>query len=198
MRVTTSRYYTPSGRLIQKPYEGGEYKKMLLNVEEGDNILHKNDTQDTTRPIFKTMGGRTVYGGGGITPDYIIKMDTLTDYSVQLRRLNLFLEYANSYYDVHKDNLKASYPDYIKFRDNFQVSQSMLDDFKNLASSKNVTFDQEQWSRDLDFISTTIKSIIARDIWGNNGSMAVFLSTDIQFEKALELLPEAEKLAHLR
>ena len=59
---------------------------MLLNVEEGDNILHKNDTKDTTRPVFKTMGGRTVYGGGGVTPDYVIKMDTLTDYSVQLRR----------------------------------------------------------------------------------------------------------------
>jgi carboxyl-terminal processing protease len=91
MRVTTSRYYTPSGRLIQKPYEGGEYKKMLLNIEDGDNLFHDKDTKDTTRPEFKTMGGRTVFGGGGVTPDFVVRLDTLTEYSVQLRRVNLFL-----------------------------------------------------------------------------------------------------------
>ena len=73
-RVTTARYYTPSGRLIQKPYEGSKYNKNQLQKLEGENIEHKNDTQDTTRPEFKTFGGRTVYGGGGITPDYVIKV----------------------------------------------------------------------------------------------------------------------------
>lgn len=198
MRVTTSRYYTPSGRLIQKPYEGGEYKKMLLNVEEGDNLYHNKDTKDTSRPEFKTMGGRTVYGGGGITPDFVISLDTLTDYSVQLRRLNLFLEYTNAYYSANSDKLKSGYADYIKFRDNFEVSQNMLDDLKALAASKGVVFNEEQWNRDLSFIQTSIKSIIARNLWGNNGSMAVFLATDEQFQKALQLFPEAEKLAHLK
>jgi carboxyl-terminal processing protease len=198
MRVTTSRYYTPSGRLIQKPYDGGEYKKMLLNPDEGENIFHDKESKDTTRPEFKTMGGRTVYGGGGITPDFIVKLDTLTEYSVQLRRLNLFLEYANIYYDANKDKIKSGYGDYMKFRDDFQVSQNMLDDFKSLASNKGVTFNDEQWSRDIDFIKTSIKSILARDIWGNNGSMAVWLATDRQFEKAMQLFPEAEKLAQLR
>lgn len=198
MRVTTSRYYTPSGRLIQKPYEGGEYKKMLTNPEEGDNLYHTNDTKDTARPEFKTMGGRTVYGGGGVTPDFVVNLDTLTDYSVQLRRVNIFLEFANKYYDANKDNLKSSYSDFLKFRDNFQVTQNMLDDFKSLAASKNISFNDEQYNRDIDFISTSIKSIIARDIWGNNGSMAVWLATDKQFEKAMTLFPEAEKLAQLR
>lgn len=198
IRVTTSRYYTPSGRLIQKPYVGAEYKKFSNNEEEGDNLLHQQDKQDTSLPEFKTMGGRTVYGGGGITPDYIIKVDTLTSYSVQLRRLNLFLEYTNDYYEANKDKIKKDYGDYLKFRDNFQVSESMLNDLKSLASTKGVVFNEEQWDKDLDFITTTIKSIIARDIWGNNGSMAVWLVTDRQFQKAMELFPEAEKLAHLR
>lgn len=198
MRVTTSRYYTPSGRLIQKPYDGGEYRKMLLNEEEGDNLFHKKENHDTTRPEYKTMGGRTVYGGGGITPDFIVNLDTLTPYSVQLRRLNLFLEYTNAYYDSNKDNLKAAYSDYIKFRDNFTVTENMLDDLKKLASSKGIEFSAEQWSRDLEFIKTSIKSILARDIWGNNGSMAVWIATDRQFQKAVELFPEAERLAHLR
>lgn len=198
MRVTTSRYFTPSGRLIQKPYDGNEYKKMLVNQDEGDNLYHTNDTKDTSRPEFKTMGGRTVYGGGGITPDFIVKMDTLTDYSVQLRRINLFLEYANAYFDVNRENIKSSYSDFIKFRDKFEVTPNMLADFKSMASSKGIAFNEEQWTRDIDFITTTIKSILARDIWGNNGSMAVFLSTDRQFAKALELFPEAEKLAQLK
>jgi carboxyl-terminal processing protease len=198
MRVTTSRYYTPSGRLIQKPYEGGEYKKMLLNIEDGDNLFHDKDTKDTTRPEFKTMGGRTVFGGGGVTPDFVVRLDTLTEYSVQLRRVNLFLEYANAYFDMNRENIKSSYSDYLKFRDNFEVSQKMLDDFKSLAGSKGIVFNEEQWNRDEVFIKTSIKSIIARDIWGNNGSMAVFLATDEQFQKAITLFPEAEKLAQLR
>jgi carboxyl-terminal processing protease len=198
MRVTTSRYYTPSGRLIQKPYEGGEYKKMLLNIEDGDNLFHDKDTKDTTRPEFKTMGGRTVFGGGGVTPDFVVRLDTLTEYSVQLRRVNLFLEYANAYFDLNRENIKSSYSDYLKFSDNFEVSQKMLDDFKSLAGSKGIVFNEEQWNRDEVFIKTSIKSIIARDIWGNNGSMAVFLATDEQFQKAITLFPEAEKLAQLR
>ncbi len=198
MRVTTSRYYTPTGRLIQKPYEGGEYKKMLLNIEEGDNLFHDKDSKDTSRPEFKTMGGRTVYGGGGITPDFVISLDTLTEYSVQLRRINLFLEYANGYFDANRETIKSNYSDYIKFRDNFQVTDAMLNDFKSLAGSKGITMNEEQWNRDLGFIKTSIKSIIARDIWGNNGSMAVFLATDEQFQKAITLFPEAEKLAQLR
>ena len=198
MRVTTSRYYTPSGRLIQKPYDGGEYKKMLINQEEGDNLFHNRDSKDTTRPEYKTMGGRTVLGGGGITPDFIVKLDTLTDYSVQLRRINLFLEYANAYFDVNREKIKTTYSDYIKFRDNFEISQNMLEDFKKLAASKNIEFNEEQWNKDLDFITTSIKSILARDLWGNNGSMAVWLATDRQFQKAVTLFPEAEKLAHLR
>lgn len=198
IRVTTSRYYTPSGRLIQKPYEGAEYTKMLINLQEGDNIYHLKDKGDTSRPEFKTMGGRTVYGGGGITPDYIVKLDTLTQYSVQLRRLNLFLEYANSYYGLNRDRIKTSYPDYLNFRDNFVITQSMLEDFRKLADSKGVEFSQADWQRDIEYIKTSIKSIIARDIWGNNGSMSVWLANDKQFEKAMQLFAEAEKMIQHR
>ncbi len=197
MRVTTSRYFTPSGRTIQKPYSGNEYKKMLKVEEEGENLNHEMESKDTVRPEFKTKGGRIVYGGGGITPDFIVRLEKLTDYSVQLRRLNLFLQYANSYYDANKETIKAGYSDYIKFRDNFSISESMLQDFRGLAESKGVAFNEVQWDTDKDFIVASIKSIIARDIWGNNGSAAVFLATDKQFLKAMELFPEAEKLAQL-
>jgi len=198
MRVTTSRYYTPSGRLIQKPYEGAEYKKISRETGENNEPEYRKDPGDTTRPQYKTIGGRLVYGGGGITPDYIVKLDTLTQYSVQLRRLNLFLEFANAYYSANKDNLISTYSDYIRFRDRFTVTADMLEDFKLLASSRGVEFNLSDWERDLDFIKTSIKSIIARDIWGNNGSMAVWLDNDKQFETALKMFPEAEKLVFKR
>ncbi|RPI14049.1 MAG: S41 family peptidase [Ignavibacteriae bacterium] len=197
MRVTTSRYYTPTGRLIQKPYIGGKYETMLNAELNGEDPVHKDKT-DTTRPVFKTPDGRTVLGGGGVTPDYIVRLDTLTEYSVQLRRLNLFLEYTNTYYDANKDRLKSQYSGYVQFRDDFRVSEDMLRDFQSLATTKGITFNDEQWNRDLEFITTSIKSILARDIWGNAGSMAVFLATDTQFNRAMELFPEAEKLAHLK
>jgi carboxyl-terminal processing protease len=194
-RVTTARYYTPSGRLIQKPYEGGKYKhSMRLDTLEGENINHDKDTKDTTRPEFKTLKGRTVFGGGGITPDYFVKMDTLTTYTVQLRRLNLFYEYVENYLSANKKSIENNYKNYLEFRDRFTVDESMLNNLKDLARKKKVEFDAVAFNRDIDFIKISIKSQIARDIWGNEGNYAVFVSNDDQVQKALSLFLEAIKL----
>jgi carboxyl-terminal processing protease len=86
-RLTTARYYTPSGRLIQRPYDKDKlkYQREAFDQDsvEGDNLNHLAE-KDTARPKFATKGGRMVYGGGGITPDYIVKSDRLNEYSVQL------------------------------------------------------------------------------------------------------------------
>lgn len=194
-RVTTARYYTPSGRLIQKPYEGGKYKhSMRLDTLEGENINHDKDTKDTTRPEYKTLKGRTVFGGGGITPDYFVKMDTLTTYTVQLRRLNLFYEYVENYLSANRKSIENNYKNYLEFRDKFTVDESMLNNLKDLARKKKVEFDAFAFNRDIDFIKISIKSQIARDIWGNEGNYAVFVSNDDQVQKALSLFLEAIKL----
>jgi len=194
-RVTTARYYTPSGRLIQKPYEGGKYKhSMRLDTLEGENINHDKDTKDTTRPEYKTLKGRTVFGGGGITPDYFVKMDTLTTYTVQLRRLNLFYEYVENYLSANRKSIENNYKNYLEFRDRFTVDESMLNNLKDLARKKKVEFDAVAFNRDIDFIKISIKSQIARDIWGNEGNYAVFVSNDDQVQKALSLFLEAIKL----
>ena len=194
-RVTTARYYTPSGRLIQKPYEGGKYKhSMRLDTLEGENLNHDKDTKDTSRPEYKTLKGRTVFGGGGISPDYFVKMDTLTSYTVQLRRLNLFYEYVENYLTSNRKSIENNYKNYIEFRDKFIVDERMLGDLKDLARKKKVEFDNVAFNRDIDFIKISIKSQIARDLWGNEGNYAVFVSNDDQVQKALELFMEAIKL----
>lgn len=197
-RVTTARYYTPSGRLIQKPYEGNKYNNAPVTEQEGENLEHKIDGKDTARPEFKTFGGRTVYGGGGITPDYILKLDTLTDYSVQLRRLNLFYVFTERYMANNKSSVESQYKDLNDFRDRFVVDETMLSDLTSLASEKGVTMNEEQYNRDLNFIKASIKSLIARDLWGNNGSQAVFVINDEQFQKAVSLFDDAIKLAKLK
>lgn len=183
VRVTTSRYYTPSGRLIQRPYIHGKYE----NDEEGYNP----DISDSTRPLYKTNGGRDVYGGGGITPDLIVKLDTLTGYTVQLRRLNLIYEYTENYMKSSRSAIENKYKDYMDFVRNFEVTDNMLESLSELAASRNVALDNVAFERDRRFIIVLIKSQIARDIWGNDGSYAVFMFDDEQFLKAISAFDEA-------
>jgi carboxyl-terminal processing protease len=199
LRVTTARYFTPAGRSIQKPYEGGRYKNWHLEtLMEGENIEHTNDTKDTSRPVFKTFGGRTVYGGGGIAPDYFIKLDTLSSYTVQLRRLNVIYEVAENYMKVNRKKIESAYSNYIVFRDKFEVTGDMLKEITDLASSKKIKFDENGYNADLDFIKILLKSQIARDIWGNEGNYAIFMSNDKQFLKAITLFGEASKIFNLK
>jgi len=195
LRVTTARYYTPSGRTIQKPYEGGKYKEaMRLDTLEGDNFSHVRDTKDTTRPVFKTFGGRNVFGGGGISPDYYVRLDTLTKYSVQLRRLNLIYEYTEKFLTNNRKSIEGKYKTYKDFGSSYKVTDGMLNDLIELGKSRSVVFDQSGYDIDKKFIETSIKAQIARDIWGNEGFYAVFMMFDDQVLKGLSLIDEASKL----
>jgi carboxyl-terminal processing protease len=198
-RLTTARYYTPSGRLIQRPYDKDKVKYQMeafeRNEQEGENISHEAE-KDSSRPKFKTMGGRIVYGGGGITPDYILKSDRLNEYSVQLRGKQVFLQAADKYLDIHGNELRAQYgKDMARFADEFEVTPQMLEDLKQIAGSKGITFNQELFEKDLRYIRAFTKAYIGRGIWGNNGSAQVMLKEDPQFKKAMSLFPEAEQIA---
>lgn len=198
-RVTTAKYYTPSGRLIQKPYEGSKYMNdPMRQPGEGENPEQGRNPKDTAKPVFKTNAGRTVYGGGGITPDYVIEADTLTSYSVQLRRLNLFYIATENYMANNRKQIEETYRSARQLRDEFEVPQSVLDNIVRLAGEKGVEFNDEQYNTDLDFIKASVKFQIARDIWGNNGAFEVFLMNDQQFLKAASLFDEAIELTKLK
>ena len=197
-RLTTARYYTPSGRLIQRPYDHDKAKYARAAYErqetEGENVTHEEE-RDSTRPMFKTMGGRIVYGGGGITPDYIVKSDRLTEYTVQLRSRNVFLLFADKYLDRHGAELKARYgKNPGKFADEFDVTTQMLADVQSLAKGAGVTFKQEDYDKDLHFFKAFTRAFIARSLWGNEGSSRVMLREDSQFRKAMVLFPETERI----
>jgi carboxyl-terminal processing protease len=198
-RLTTARYYTPSGRLIQRPYDKDKMKYQREAFErdeqEGENISHKAE-KDSTRQQFKTMGGRIVYGGGGITPDYIVKSDRLNEYSVQLRSKLVFLQAADKYLDQHGAELRANYgKDSRRFVEESDVTPQMLEDLKEIAKAKGIAFNQELFDKDLRYVKAFTKAYVARGIWGNEGSVQVMLKEDAQFKKAVSLFPEAEKIA---
>jgi carboxyl-terminal processing protease len=197
-RLTTARYYTPSGRLIQRPYTGDKVKYQREAFEhpeqEGDNLSHEAE-RDSTRPKHKTMGGRMVYGGGGITPDYIVKSDRLTEYTVQLRGRLAFLQYADRYLEQNGQNLRERFgKSSAQFAAEFQVTDEMLKALVEIASAKNVEFKKDDYEKDLRYVKAFVKAYIARNLWGNEGYARVMLMEDAQFAKAIAGFDEAERL----
>ena len=201
LRITISKYYTPSGRSIQRGYENKkDYYSELgeRNEEEGYNLTHTAE-QDSSRPEFKTSGGRTVYGGGGITPDYITKSGNLSNYSRDLLRKNLFYKFILKYLDKNGDSIKAKYQDDLdKFRREFSFSPEQEKNFIRFAEDKGVPVVEEDLNKDKTYIFTRLKAQIARNYWKNKGWYTVILGIDTQFLKSVTLFDEAEDLAKLK
>jgi carboxyl-terminal processing protease len=224
-RLTISKYYTPSGRSIQRPYkEKADYRKLAgrLELEEGSNIEHaldkvkkaiaeenkkelernpnsKNIISLDSLPIHYTKSGRIVMGGGGVTPDFIVKGDTITDLSVNLRIKRIFYEFVNN-------NLKNGAPlkekyknNFDEFRKDFKISDAMLSDFRKLAESKDVKWNDTEFETDKDFIKAELTGTLASSIWGSKARYELFYTTiDRQIQTALKLFPEATKIAKIK
>jgi len=203
LRLTISQYFTPSGRCIQRNYKEKDkkdyYEESAKRTEkEGDNLTHSTE-KDSARPVYKTNGGRIVYGGGGITPDYIIRADNLTDYSASLLRNNVFYLWSLKYIDVHGSEIKAKYgEDLHKFQKSFKITQKDIDAFIEYGKEKKVEFKKDDFNKDKDYIAARLKAQIARNYWKNEGWYTVLLGIDNQLTKALTLFDEAKSLAKLK
>jgi carboxyl-terminal processing protease len=197
VRLTISRYYTPSGRGIQREYTNKEdyYSEIYeREEEEGNNIDHTTEV-DTTKPVFKTNAGRVVYGGGGITPDYIVQSGTITDFSSKLRRNNIFYQFVRHYLDKNAEFIEKKFEGNLeKFRREFRFSNLDIKSFRQFIKQKDIQFNQNQFDEDKKYILTRLKAFIARDKWKNLGWYLVLLEDDKQFLEAIEKFDEAIKL----
>lgn len=200
LRLTIARYYTPSGRLIQRSYKDKKaYYSDIHNRVDSDtsNIDHKLE-HDSTKAVFSTKGGRKVYAGGGITPDYLVSSPTLTPYSASLRRANLFYQYILSYMDRNGDEIRKKYGNNIDgFVNQFKIPDSEVSRFTSYAIEHKVVFIKKDFDKDKDFIRAQLKAYIARNIWKNDGWYRILLGIDTQFLKAIKEFSEAKKLAKL-
>jgi carboxyl-terminal processing protease len=171
LRLTISRYYIPSGRSIQKPYELGkseDYMEDMHNRYTSKELFVKDSIKSNQKLKFKTKGGRTVYGGGGITPDIFVPQDTsyYTTYLVEMFSKNIFREYSLNYTVSNTAKIQAmGFDNYLK---NFQVDEKMLADVKSLGTKNQVRFSEKDYAKSKAFIKTHVKALIARNIWKNN------------------------------
>lgn len=194
MRLVISKYYIPSGRCIQKPYDKSskEYDNEILERFESGEIYDstKIDLPDSLK--FKTKGGRTVYGGGGIMPDVFIARDT-SEYSAYLSRLisaDLFREFSFFYGDKHTEILQRM-PEAEDFNRKYRVTQQVLDDFLALAESKSVPFNEAGFNTSKRVIKIYIKAFLGRKLYQDDGFFPTYHKADNVLERAIELLPEA-------
>ncbi len=200
VRITIARYYTPSGRLIQRPY-GSDRNKYYMGAyvadtseKAGSNLAHTMES-DSTRPVFKTLSGRTVYGGGGITPDYIVKMAEVPAFVYQFQVKRIFLEYVDDHYAQNQDELQKEYGSSEKFCAKFQVSDEILSEIFDQAKKAGIKVTRDEYDKNNKYIALLVKAQIARNVWGNEGWYRVIMAFDNQFQKALTLFPEAKQIA---
>jgi carboxyl-terminal processing protease len=206
LRMTIARYYTPSGRLIQRSYEGkakGQYQLEAFQREEqeGENLEHRKDAKaraDSLGLVYHTNGGRAVYGGGGITPDYIVKPPSLSKSIENLYRRDMFYQFVTAYLDGEGQKLRLAFSaDRKSFVRSYAVTDQILDNFQTFTKTKGVSIEEKEFQQDVAYIKARLKAEIARVLWGNDGWYPVMLEVDPQFQKAVSLLPEAVKIAKL-
>lgn len=201
IRLTISRYYTPSGRSIQKPYDGGHYLKpgaqaAVLDDEDEDNYSHSFDISaaDTTRPKFKTAAGRTIYGGGGITPDFLVRNDTTQLSTRKVWASGAFGDFIEDYIAQHVAQIKQE-GDANYFIKNFRVTDAMFDDIIKRAKDKKVEVNTKEFNIDRPWIAVFIRSNIGGQIFGSDVRYRILLEDDRQYQKAYSVLDEASHLA---
>ncbi len=178
LALTTARYYTPSGRLIQRDYNSLE--DYLQHDEDDDQLLHQS------KDIRHTDAGRTVYGGGGIHPDVIVDADPTSKFVDILERQQAFFHFAVDYNTRHKGVPKS-----------FEVTPAVLLEFQDFLDKRKVKWSPADIEQNHDRLKHEIKEAIASALWGFEEAYKVYAESDRQIQKALELFPEAQQLAAL-
>lgn len=191
MRLTIARYYTPTGRCIQKPYEDGVeayFSEEFKRYENGE--LENADSMKVADSLkYTTPGGKIVYGGGGITPDVFVPIDTVgrTHYLSELVYKGLVNDFAFTYADKERVKLKQ-YKSFNDFNDSFAITDKLYADFVEYAKKNKITASQEQINKSKRLLSSQMKALISRNIWGNDGYFPVIQSQDNVIKKAIEVL----------
>ncbi len=189
VRLTVARYHTPTGRVIQRPFEKGkreEYYANLMKRLTGDYAV--DSVALDTLPKYKTLiKGRTVYGGGGIMPDITTPIDTsdYTDYWAELSRRGVLAEYVVNHLDTHRAELQTQYATDDAFVAQFEVSDAMIEALAQFAEAKGITRRDEQLAISRDAIAEVIKGLIAQRLWNTTAYFKVINRSNPVVERAL-------------
>jgi carboxyl-terminal processing protease len=199
LRLTISRYYTPSGRSIQKPYvDMEEYSRDISKRFRHGEFFHADSIHFSDSLKYQTANGRTVYGGGGIMPDYFVPLDTSQNsrYLNELYISNSMQEFTFTYANAHKEELKKM--GFESFKSRFEVSDLMLEQLTRVGQRNKVKPDWADLRRHKDIFVINVKAQIARRIWGNDGFYPIFNESNEVLQQALRLFDRVPDLDRSR
>ena len=192
IRLTVARYYTPSGRCIQKPYESvEEYNRDLIDRYNRGEMLSADSIHFPDSLRYKTLRlGRTVYGGGGIMPDYFVPVDTAmyTDYYLALRDKGAIVQQNLKWVDAHRAEWLKRYKDFRHFDREFEITPAMLEELKALGKTLGAEYKEEEYQAALPLIKAQLKALIARDLWDMSEYFQIINRLSASMNKAVELL----------
>ncbi len=189
IRITVSKYYTPSGRLIQRPYKNISRETYYDEIWE-DSL--KTQFADTSK-VYYTAHGRKVFGGGGIQPDVYVKLhvpEKSAKWIVQLFAKRIFFRTVENWVD----ELKVWTADFEKFDRQFKVPNAMLTTLKKLAKKEKIDIPQNEFAADRAYLKNRLKAEIARHFWSMAEYYRILLEFDNQLQTAMKHFPDAEGL----
>jgi carboxyl-terminal processing protease len=190
LRLTIARYYTPTGRSIQKPYKDGlDYSADLYNRMRHGELTNADSINNDAQKQFKTPSGKIVYGGGGITPDVFIPLDTsaYSAYYSQVVAEGILSELCYQFVDNERQSL-AKYKNVDAFVRNFNLPAGFMGNLLKNASAKNIKYVAQEWFRSEKAIRLQAKALIARQLFQKEGYYRVMASNDPAYLKSMELL----------
>jgi carboxyl-terminal processing protease len=195
IRLTTAHYYTPAGRNIQKPYKDDikNYRNEYFKRLEKGEMFSKDSISFPDSLMMKTLvTKRKVYAGGGIMPDIFIPMDTSMYYRYfnNLIRKNVLLPFVIGFVDKNRDNLKSKYKTFEDFRNNFRVTDQMMEELIKAGEKEKIVKDEESLKVSGTIIARQIKGLVARDIYDTGAFYRIMIEEDKEVEKAIEILSD--------
>lgn len=191
IRLTVARYHTPSGRVIQRPYERGKRQEYYL-----DHLRGYADSLAEDAPTYHTLTkGRTVYGGGGIRPDLLVEQDTTgyTRYYAELVRRGVVQEVMASYLERERAALEPLYPDFAQFDAAYAVPTALYDALRKAGEQQQIAYDEEQFRASEKLLTAQLKALVAQRLFGTEGYYRVMNEAHAEaFKRAVALLETDE------
>jgi len=197
--LTVARYYTPSGRSIQKPYEVGRkdaYDQDFMNRYEHGEMFDADSIQFPDSLKYKTLiNKRTVYGGGGIMPDYFVPLDTTrgTMLHAHLNARGVINRTAITLVDNQRSALLKKYPDVVRFYDGFQITEDTEQLLQAVAEAEKVTWNEEEYNRSKPLIFLQLKALMARDLYDSSAVYRIINEENDILTKGLEIISNDQR-----
>ena len=203
LKLTTARYYTPTGRCIQKPYEKGDaesYSRDLVDrFNRGEMISADSIHFPDSLKFYTLVNRRVVYGGGGIMPDYFIPLDTAkyTAFHRNIVAKGTVNRLIMNYIDKNRDDLKKEYPTFKKFNENYSVSDDLMNELLNKAKEDSIVVDNEEYQKSEPLIRLQLKALIARDLWDMNEYFQIINQDNESYKRAIDIIEDTNKYNRL-